>query len=177
MACIMVACVVLWAGESALHVPSHVVALGALACMVACGVIDKSDFRSGIAWESLVFIGCALGLANVFAYLGIDMWVVGVCQPLFTALAANPYLFVAGVGLVTVALRFVIVSEMAYLNIFMAFMVPLSLGLGISPWVVGVSVYALVNPWFALYQNPIYLAICIAGLMASIPYWQGLGLI
>lgn len=200
MAVIMVACVALWVLEPVTHIASHVVALAALAATVACGIFNKADFRSGIAWESLVFIGTVLGLSSVFAYLGIDTWIVSTCQPVFLMLAANPFLFVAGIGVITVLMRFVIVSEMAYMNIFMAFMVPLSLGLGISPWVVGVSVYAMVNPWFALYQNSIYLTafyavdgqmvrhvdmakycvlyvlICLAGLMVSVPIWQGMGL-
>ncbi len=82
----------------------------------------------------------------MFAYLGIDEWVVGLCGPLFTSLAANPYAFVVGIAVATIVLRFLIVSEMAYINILMAFMVPLSSSLGIDPWIVGVCAYATVNP-------------------------------
>ncbi len=200
MAAIMAACVLLWVAEPLHAVPSHIVAIGAMVAMLAFGVVDAKQLRSGLAWDSLIFIGCVLGLADVFAELGIDGWIIGSCAPAFTALAANPYVFVAGLCLITVMLRFVIVSEMAYINIFMAFMVPLALTLGISPWVVGVCVYAVVNPWFVLYQNPIYLsayyategkmanqassaaycalylAICTCGLLVSVPLWQAMGL-
>ena len=103
-------------------------------------------------------------------------------------------------GVVTIVLRFVIVSEMAYVNIVMVFLIPLALAQGINPWVVGFAVYATVNPWFVLYQNPIYLAafysvdgemvrhadmakycvlymvFCLIGLACSVPYWQWMGL-
>lgn len=201
MAVIMVACIVLWITEPIHGIGSHVVAVGALVASLACGVFGKADFRSGIAWDSLIFIGCVLGLAEVFAYLGIDTWIVSMFQPMFGTLASNPYLFVAGIGVITVILRFVIVSEMACINIFMAFMVPLALSFGINPWVVGVTIYAMVNPWFVLYQNPIYmsafyatdgqmvnhsamarycavyLGICLVGLLASVPLWQSMGLL
>lgn len=201
MLAIIVACVSAWVLEPVHGVPSFAVALCALAAMFAAGVIDMRDFREGVAWNSLLFIGVVLGLAEVFSYLGIDAWVVGVCGPLLTALAANPYAFVVGIALMTIALRFVIVSEMAYVNILMAFMVPLSCSLGIDPWVVGVSAYATVNPWFVRYQNPIYLsayyavggemadhremarycalylAICVVGLVASVPCWQWAGIL
>lgn len=201
MLAIILCCVALWVLEPVHHVASHVVALSALVAMVACGIVGKEDLRSGVAWDSLVFIGIVLGLANVFAYLGIDVWVVGLCQPLFASLAQNPYAFVAGIGLATLVLRFLIVSETAFINLFMAFMVPLSVSLGINPWVVGVSVYAMVNPWFATYQNSIYLTayyategdmvrhgvsagycalyqvICLVGLMVSVPWWQAWGLL
>ncbi len=201
MLLIIVLCVGAWILEPVLGVPSHVVALVALVAVLALRVVDMVDFREGIAWNSLLFIGVVLGLSNVFSYLGIEEWIVGACSPLFTMLAASPYLFVAGIAVVTIFLRFVIVSEMAYINILMAFMVPLSLSLGINPWVVGVSAYATVNPWFVLYQNPIYLSayyavdgamadhremarycvlyllICIFGLMVSVPWWQAVGVL
>lgn len=201
MLIIVVACVGAWVLEPLLGVPSYVVALCALVAMFTANVIDMADFRSGIAWNSLLFIGVVLGLADVFAYLGIDEWVVGLCSPLFTSLAANPYAFVVGIAVATIVLRFLIVSEMAYINILMAFMVPLSSSLGIDPWVVGVCAYATVNPWFVRYQNPIYLtayyavdgamashremarycalylAICVVGLVVSVPFWQAMGIL
>lgn len=200
MAAIMGICVLLWVTEPLHAVPSHIVAIAAMVAMLVFGVVDAKQLRQGIAWDSLIFIGCVLGLADVFAALGIDRWIIGSCTPAFAALAQNPYLFVMGICVATIALRFVIVSEMAYINIFMAFMVPLALALGISSWVIGVCVYAVVNPWFVLYQNPIYLsayyategkmakrsssaayctvylAICIAGLLISVPLWQSMGL-
>lgn len=200
MAAIMGICVLLWVTEPLHAVPSHIVAITAMVAMLAFGVVDAKQLRQGVAWDSLIFIGCVLGLADVFAALGIDRWIIGSCTPAFAVLAQNPYLFVVGICVATIALRFVIVSEMAYINIFMAFMVPLALTLGISPWVIGVCVYAVVNPWFVLYQNPIYLsayyategkmakqsssaaycavylAICIVGLLISVPLWQSLGL-
>lgn len=201
LAVIMACCIVLWMTEPIHGVAAHVVALCALVALVATGVVGMKELCQGIAWDSLIFIGCVLGLASVFASLGIDEWIVAACAPMVEGLAGNPYLLIVSICLITIALRFVIVSEMAYINIFMAFMVPMAAGLGISPWVVGVSVYAVVNPWFALYQNPIYLtayyategkmvdqssaarycvlylAICITGLLVSVPYWQWLGIL
>lgn len=201
MAVIMVLCIILWMTEPLHAVPSHIVAIGAMVLMLVFGVVGVKDLRQGISWESLIFIGCVLGLAEVFAELGIDSWIIGSCEAAFSLLANNAYLLVIGICLMTILLRFIIVSEMAYINIFMAFIVPLAISFGISPWVIGVCVYAVVNPWFALYQNPIYLSayyategkmanqaqsatycalyllICICGLLVSIPLWQALGLI
>ena len=103
-------------------------------------------------------------------------------------------------GALTVLMRFVIVSEVAYLNIVMPFLVPLALAAGVNPWVVGFAMYACISPWFVIYQNSVYLpalysvdgqmvhhadvakycfvytAICLAALAASVPYWQWMGL-
>ena len=103
--------------------------------------------------------------------------------------------------MITVVLRFLIVSEVAYLNLLMAFLVPMAASVGVNPWVLGFSAYALVIAWFAKYQSPIYLAAfyavdgkmakhselakycgaylatCLAGLVVCVPYWQWMGLL
>jgi DASS family divalent anion:Na+ symporter len=201
MFAIVLLTVAAWVAEPLHHVAAHVVGLVALVALMAGGVLDKRSFRTEVSWESLVFIGTVFGLSAVFAHVGIDTWIVGVAGPVFEAMAQNPYVFVVGIGVVTVLLRFVIVSEVAYLNIVMVFLVPLAIGFGVNPWVVGIAIFATVNPWFTLYQNPVYLAafysvdgkmvrhadmakycvlymvICLVGLAASVPYWQWMGLL
>lgn len=199
MLVIIVATVALWVLEPLHGIPSVAVGIAAVAAFLGLGVCTLREFREALNWENLLFIGTAMGLATVFSYTGIDSWVVELVGPALQHLAFSPFLFVAGIALVTVALRFVIASEMAFINIFMAFMAPMALSLGVNPWVVGIAVYAMVNPWFMMYQNPIYmaafysvdgrmvnhgpmaaycglyLAICLAGLMVSVPYWMATG--
>lgn len=200
MCTIILAAVALWATQPLHGIGPHIVALAGFACMMACGILDKRGMREAIAWDSLLFIGTAFGLSSVFAQAGIQEWLVAVAGPAFGALAGNPYLFVVGIGALTVLMRFVIVSEVAYLNIVMPFLVPLALAAGVNPWVVGFAMYACISPWFVIYQNSVYLpalysvdgqmvhhadvakycfvytAICLAALAASVPYWQWMGL-
>ena len=201
MLVIILVTVAAWVLEPLHGIASHIVAMTAMVATVACGILDKQTFKTGINWEPLVFMGTVFGLSSVFAQAGIGEWVVGACGPLFETLTSNSYLFVIGIGLSTVLLRFLIVSEMAYINIVMVFLVPLALSCGINPWVVGMAIFTMVNPWFALYQNPVYLAgfyavdgemgrhadiakyclpytlFCLIGLIASVPYWQWMGLL
>lgn len=200
MAVIILAAVALWATQPLHGIDPHIVALAGFVCTVACGILGPRAMREAISWEALVFIGTTFGLSAVFAEAGIQDWLVSMAGPAFEALAGNPYLFVVGIGLLTVAMRFVIVSEVAYLNIMMPFLVPLALSAGVSPWVVAFAMYACISPWFMIYQNSVYLpalysvdgqmvrhgdvakycfvylAICLVGLVASVPYWQWMGL-
>ena len=200
MCVIVLAAVALWATQPLHGIAPHIVALVGFACMVACGILGKKGMREAISWESLIFIGTALGLSTVFAEAGIQEWIVAVASPAFGALAGNPYAFVLGLGVLTVVIRFVIVSEVAYLNIVMPFLVPLALQVGVSPWVVGFAMYACISPWFVIYQNSVYLpalysvdgqmvhhadvakycfvytGICLLALALSVPYWQWMGL-
>ena len=201
MLAIILVTVVLWATEPFHHISAMAVGLAALVFMFVLKVIDVPAFKSGVNWTSLLFIGIALGLGSVFAEAGLNDWVMQTCGPAFQALAGNPYLLVLGIGVITVVLRFLIVSEVAYLNLLMAFFVPMAASVGVNPWVLGFSAYALVIAWFAKYQSPIYLAAfyavdgkmakhselakycgvylatCLAGLVVCVPYWQWMGLL
>lgn len=201
MLVIILVTVAAWVAEPVHGVPSHIVAMSAMVATVACGILDKQTFKMGINWEPLVFMGTVFGLSSVFAQAGIGDWVVAACGPAFEVLTSNSYLFVVGIGVATVLIRFLIVSEMAYINIVMVFLVPLAMSCGINPWVVGMAIFCMVNPWFVLYQNPVYLAgyyavdgemgrhadiakyclpytlFCLIGLVASVPYWQWMGLL
>ena len=201
MLAIILVTVVLWATEPFHHVSAMAVGLAALVAMFVLKVIDVPAFKLGVNWTSLLFIGIALGLGSVFAEAGLNDWVMQTCGPAFQALAGNPYLLVLGIGVITVVLRFLIVSEVAYLNLLMAFLVPMAASVGVNPWVLGFSAYALVIAWFAKYQSPIYLAAfyavdgemakhselakycgvylvtCLVGLAVSVPYWQWMGLL
>lgn len=201
MLAIILVTVVLWATEPFHHVSAMAVGLAVLVAMFVLKVIDVPAFKSGVNWTSLLFIGIALGLGSVFAEAGLNDWVMQTCGPAFQALAGNPYLLVLGIGVITVVLRFLIVSEVAYLNLLMAFLVPMAASVGVNPWVLGFSAYALVIAWFAKYQSPIYLAAfyavdgkmakhselakycgvylvtCLVGLAVSVPYWQWMGLL
>ena len=201
MLAIILMTVVLWTTEPFHHISAMAVGLAALVFMFVLKVIDVHAFKSGVNWTSLLFIGIALGLGSVFAEAGLNDWVMQTCGPAFQALAGNPYLLVLGIGVITVVLRFLIVSEVAYLNLLMAFLVPMAASVGVNPWVLGFSAYALVIAWFAKYQSPIYLAAfysvdgkmakhselakycgvylatCLAGLVVCVPYWQWMGLL
>ena len=201
MLAIILMTVILWATEPFHHISAMAVGLAALVVMFVLKVIDVPAFKSGVNWTSLLFIGIALGLGSVFAEAGLNDWVMQTCGPAFQALAGNPYLLVLGIGVITVVLRFLIVSEVAYLNLLMAFLVPMAASVGVNPWVLGFSAYALVIAWFAKYQSPIYLAAfyavdgkmakhselakycgvylatCLVGLAVSVPYWQWMGLL
>lgn len=200
MLLIVLLTMLLWVTERFHGIQSHITAICALCATVVSGVVEPKQLRREMNWESLIFIGVVLGLAPSFAYLGINDRIVSVFGPAVTAMSSNLYILLAGVAVITVLARFVIVSELAFVNIFMAFLVPLAVGVGINPWVVGFAVYCFVNPWFFLYQNPVYMAayysvngsmtsekcaakycvvylvLCMIALIASIPVWQLMGI-
>ena len=72
---VLIICLVLWVTESWHGISSAVVALIGMCILLSTGVLDRKDFRSSIAWESVIFIGCSTGLGSVFSGAGITDWV------------------------------------------------------------------------------------------------------
>lgn len=199
MVIISLATVLFWMTESIHGIDAWIVAVGSLVAMSACGIVNSRNF-SQLGWSSLIFIGIVLGLGDVFTEAGISDWIVATLAPSLAELAANPFLFMAGIALVTVASRFILVSQTAFINIFMVFAIPIATSVGINPWVVGMASLVAINPWFVKYQNPVYLAayysmegkmvkhgsmaaycvlytlLALVSLMIAVPFWLAMGL-
>lgn len=201
MTAIICAALFLWVTESLHGLPAHLVAMAALCVTIGTGALPAEDFFRNMNWGAVLFIGFALGIAPVFHDLEIDRWIVRFFLPLFSSeWTASPVFFLLFTAVLTILLRFVIVSEMAFINILLVVLLPLSTELGLNPWVVGFTVYAVISPWFFLYQNPVYMAafhavggkmaghgqisafcpiyllICTAGILFSIPFWMLAGI-
>lgn len=198
---ILLVTMLMWVTESIHHIPAYICAILSLAAMHVFNIMDRNSFRSSVSWDYLVFMGIVLGLSSCFGILGINDWIVALCGSAVKKLAMSPFLFLLGIGLLTVVCRFVIVSELTYINIFMVFLVPIAIEAGINPWVAAITVYFFVTPWFFLYQNPVfmagyyavdgvmikeregakycfvYLIICTVSLLAVLPLWNMAGIL
>ncbi len=201
MLVIISATMLLWMTESLHGIPAYIVSLTALCACLGCGIISSKEFCSEMNWNAVLFIGVVLEIASVFKYLGINEWFIGHFTSVFAFFADKPYLFILTVALSTILLRFVIVSEIALINIYMVFLIPFSMEIGINPWIVSFALYSVVCPWFFLYQSPVYMAayyacdgemikpsqaalgsalymlICILSLLLSVKYWKWIGIL
>jgi DASS family divalent anion:Na+ symporter len=184
----------------ALRIEAAWAAVVAMVVLGAAGVLDQQGFRSGINWSFLIFFGAMLSLAEVFAALKIDAWLAEAAARPLAPLAASPALFLVAVGLVGYLVNLVVRWQAACVLMTLV-LVPVSAPLGIEPWVVGMTALVTTNMWFLPYQSTIYQALyygadeqafthaqarpialvygaaCLVGLVASVPYWQALGLL
>ncbi|KUG03439.1 2-oxoglutarate/malate translocator [hydrocarbon metagenome] len=199
--CVLVVSLLMWMTEKTHGIAAALVALVALCILLAFDIFDRNDFKSGIGWDSVVFIGSIIGLATVLPALQIDKWIATMLGPTITPLLSNIYLFVIAGAMMTYLLRFVIVSMTAVVSIFTVLLAPFAINAGISPWVTGFIVYAAAQVFNISYQNSTYLAgfyatggemvshrqmarmsiaymiICCVGLLACVPIWRIMHLI
>lgn len=204
---VLVCSILLWITERMHGVSSTVVALCALGVLVITNVLSRSDFRSKITWDALIFIGGILCVASVFPAIGIDKWLSNQLGPIIVPLMQkNIYLFLVALAVCIYLLRFIVVSQTALITIFTVLLTPFAVNAGISPWIMGFTVFASVNVWNTKYMSATYLtafyavvasgggnelitykqaakmsyaysAISILGLLASVPFWKLFGMI
>ena len=178
------------------------VALAALAVLLASKSMDKKTFHVDIGWSSLVFLGVILNVAQVFQRLRIDVFLGEQLLPLLTPVAGRLYLFAGLLMLVTMLLRFVMVSINALLALLMLILLPVAQAVGMSAWALGMIIHLSAHAvFFMLYQNIVYavgyeaaegkaiteadgarFSLIFAGIsfvivLLALPYWRYLGLL
>lgn len=191
----------LWLTESLHGISSGEVALAAMCALLITKVMDRDDFKSGIDWPAVVFVGSILNMAAVIQALKVDLWLGAALKPLLVGVVGSPYLLVVAMIAAACVIKLLIVSLTSASAIFALILPPLMVGCGINPWIACMVTFAGSDVWFLKYMNSIYLcthfgtqgkmashgelvklsfaytAVCTVGFLVSVPYWRMIGLI
>jgi anion transporter len=175
------------------------IAIIAFAVLVNTGVIDWNMLRRGIDWELLIHMGVTLSIPTLLKQAKIDVWLVDVMSPVITPFLDSPLRFFVIIALLTYLLKLVFTSFLAVVTLCVALM-PLSIDVGMSPWIIAMIILIASEVWFFPYQvdwhmlaysttdgkgfsyplmcriNIFYAAAYIVALIVAIPYWRYLGL-
>ena len=199
---VLVVAVILWVTESLHGQRPATVALAGFAVLLASGVVNKKAFHTDVGWSSLMFVAVILNLGIVFPALGIDRYLGAQVLPVLGPIAQNTVLFVLLLYVLTIILRFVIVSMNALIAILLRVLLPVGQSAGMSGWVLAMIMHLGSHVvWFMLYQNIVF-AIALeatndeaissrdaalfsaafavitgVALLISLPYWRMLGLL
>ena len=191
------ACVVLWIFERSIGISATVTAMAGFAICFASGLLKPEDLKTAVPWGLFLFLGAILNLGNLFSVYGVNGLLQSLMAPVFGSLH-SPAVCVLAVCVLTMLLRFLIVSQTATIVILMAVLLPIAPQTGVSPFILGFAVIAAEQEWFAVYQNAVfeparaclhgtldhgpttkasfvYAAATILGCLISIPYWHILG--
>jgi DASS family divalent anion:Na+ symporter len=191
----------LWMTESVHRISAGEVAVLSICVLLAFNVLNRDDFRKGIDWAALIYIGCIMNIGSVFQALKIDLWLGRALEPIISKFVSNPYLFVVALAFSVFLARFIIISMTATAVIFTIVLAPLVTIHGMHPWVIAFVAFASSNVWFFFFMNSFYLLsyygtggemvehrrliklsvayamIAVIGFLVSVPYWRLLGLI
>lgn len=177
-------------------VPAHAVALGAWLLLAAGGLFSAQDFQTKINWQIVILVGSILGLVALLQSSGVAAWIAALTGPVIAPLAASPVVLIMVLELFTYVLRFAMVPPTTILALVCAAFAASP----IDPFVFAFSIMISAQIWIMSYMNPTvlasmgftagrvvqkdltlsaaaFMAINFIALVASVPYWAGLGLL
>lgn len=190
-----------WILGDVLNLSTTIWALIIMACLAALGLLTKKDFVTRIPWSTVYFIGGVFALASLITHFGVHTWLAGLLGPVLEPVAANPYVFVPMLVIGAYLMRYVIISQTATTAIFFAALGGVAAAAGMDQWVLLFVVYVSTLVWHFAFTNVTFVAalgatgdkVCthrdtlpmnwafmginLVACMASIPLWQGLGMI
>ena len=145
-------------------------------------------------------MGVTLSIPTLLTQARIDQWLVELIAPAIEPFMNHPASFFVVIALLTYALKLFFTSFLTVVTLSVA-LVPLSVDVGMSPWIIAMIILMASEVWFFPFQvdwhtmaysttekkgfsyplmcrlNPIYALAYITALIAAIPYWRYLGLI
>jgi len=176
------------------------IAVAAFLALSLTGVLDKKGLKNNIDWGLLLLVGVLLSLAGLVPALKIDRWLILTVGPILSAVAADPFSFLALVALMIYGLSFIL-RRPAAVMVAMLSLSKWAQTLGIHPGVFLLAVCMAVDSWFLPYQSDSYqityygtdekafshaqarklmIVKFFASFLAiaiSIPYWKALGFV
>jgi anion transporter len=175
------------------------IALISLCVLINTGVLGWGMLKRGIDWELLLYMGVTLSIPILLTQAKIDEWLVGLASPVILPLLDHPALSFIAITLIAYAVKLVFTSFLTVVTLTVA-LLPLSVDMGISPWIMTMIILVASEIWFFIFQvdwhtlaysttegkgfsyplmyriNPIYAIAYIVALIVAIPYWRYLGL-
>lgn len=199
---ILVTCILCWALERVIGVPSVIPAVGGLCALFLFHIFEPKEINTRVNWSMIIFLAAIIGLAPLVKAVGLNEWIQAGMSGFMAGVGQNPYVFVTAVAALVLLSRFLFVSGTTAISIMVVILVPFCEAAGMNAWVGGIIAYVMAQPFFFKYQNPnlligyeaaggddklsfrslipysfVYHAIALAGLWLSVPWWQYLGII
>lgn len=198
---VLILTLLMWTTESIHQISAGEVSLVSMCILVSLKIMDRNDFKNGIEWPAVVFVGCLLNMGTVIQTLKVDKYLGVLLEPVLAPIVSEPALLMIALCVAVFAAKFLIVSLTSTAAIFILILTPVVISLGMHPWIIVMVAFAASNVFFLHYMNAIYLCsffatkgemvehksmsklsliyavVTIIASLASIPYWRMLGMI
>ena len=196
------AALLFWITDFLHHIDPAWVALGAvvgLSMPVVGDVLESEDISTGVNWPIIFFVMGALAIGTVGKATGMSDWLAASLLP--ATPPANPHVFAALVGGVTMAIHMVLGSALACMSIVAPPMVHYAATTGMNPLVPALIVYTSVAIHYMLpfqhvtillgqgaeggyetrhilrYGLPLTLVVLVVIVLVEVTWWQLIGLL
>jgi len=175
------------------------ISLISLCVLINTGVLGWGMLKKGIDWELLIYMGATVSIPILLSQAKIDEWLVGLASPVILPFLDRPVLSFITIALIAYAVKLIFTSFLTVVTLTVA-LLPLSIDMGISPWIMAMIILMGSEVWFFTFQvdwhtlaysttegkgfsyplmsriNYFYALAYLVALIVAIPYWRYLGL-
>lgn len=200
-AAILIISVILWMTESLHGISALAVTILAYCAFTATGISTPDEFKAKVDWTLVIVIGGILSVASFISSLGIATYLSGTLGPVLAPIVINKWFFIPVLTVLVFLSRYIIVSQIGTLTIFIAIFQALVVPLGYHPMVVVFCSNMIIQLWATNYNNvlikPAYamtrnrlvehkdvapmayalFVLSIIAYVASIPLWTSMGML
>jgi len=192
----------LFATSSLTGLTSNEIMLGGFFLLLISGVIGPGDIPTAIKWDVVMFYGALLAFSSLLEASGITEWLSPWLNLLLGVLSRSPLLFLFGVFLIFLLVRFIDITWGYTLAAFLSMSTPmLYADFGIHPLIMIMIFVAGGNLFFLDYQQPwitqvdgishgrgwygphlrkaswIYFGVVLLTFLVFYPYWRLIGVL
>jgi len=183
------------------HLKPHVLAGCVLLALLVSGTMQKQEFRKAVDWPQIWFLVGIDSMVQIMDYLGLQQKLASALRDSFMFINGNILLFIAAALLVTLAVRLLLPVTAGALSA-TVILLPIAADQSINPWIavfcaavftdIVMFPYQGSNGLLQLYSSGLIEAVDeqrflrqnqwmnvarIASVLASIPWWQALGIL
>ena len=183
------------------HIPSAWLSFAIFFILLTMGLLDKNDFKNGINWPFLFYLGAIIGIMRCVQDIGIDQWVAHFLGSLSDIADDHLLLFLSLIYLLSWVGGFLF-GTMAAPALMFAILLPVSQQAAISSWLTAFIILMATEAWIFPYQSSYFLCfeewgqehqsfalrrlvwqnawfslIRLASILLSIPFWQWMGVL
>ncbi|ARG98715.1 SLC13 family permease [Legionella micdadei] len=156
-AILSIAALILGLTLSSLHqIPSAWVSFAIFFILLTSGVLNKDDFKNGINWPFLFYLGAIIGIMRCVQEIGIEMWIINYLSWLGDIAYEQQTLFIILVYVVS-WLGGLLFGTMAAPALMFTLLMPVAQQAVINTWLVAFIILMATEAWVFPYQSSYYL--------------------
>ena len=192
--------VIFWLTESIHGIPALYIIIISDVVLAAGGLLTSKEVCTKGNWTLVIFIATLLGFSGFMTKTGLNNVVSAILGPIVSPIISNPYLFIPCICILSILLRYAIVSQLCTMTVLNAIFLPLLPAHGISVFVFVFASFMSGGHWNVPYANAlvmgvisfagedhityqdarmtsyVYNIICVVGCTLSVPLWRMRGL-
>lgn len=201
-AILSISALILGLAFSSLHqIPSAWISFAIFFILLTSGVLNKDDFKNGINWPFLFYLGAIIGIMRCVEEIGIEAWIINYLSWLADIAFEQQILFIVliyGVSwlggllfgtMAAPALMFTLIMPVAHQAFMNAWLVAFVILMGTEAWIFPYqsSYFLCFEEWVreskaydlkkTLSVNAWFSLIRLLAILLSIPFWRKIGVL